>query len=138
MLTRPQEGLSFIYNVSSKVGPLQSDPNQPDDVMLVQYLLKKVLQGQQMPATPGVAFPTATGRFDTATGFWIYRVQSSFRNFGNVIDGVVSPARGLFYGPSTAWTIAILNFKFKGYFPREFDNLPNNPELSPSLRASLR
>jgi hypothetical protein len=81
--------------------------------------------------------PSLTGKIDAVTSYWIYHLQNSAGSSGTV-DGVVSPAKGITYSAVQAWTIAQLNFNFKKFFPDRFDRIPEEPRLSPTLRASLR
>jgi hypothetical protein len=107
-LNPPFQGLSSIVNVLQKVGPRET--NSPDDVKVVQQLLQMASKGQAFATSVGV--PATTGRFDAATGFWIFFVQSSLSKHGlsgEVVDGIVSPARGSHYGPSGVWTIVLFN-----------------------------
>lgn len=135
-LNPAQSGLSHIYNVTLHVGGTKSCSNLHDDVMLVQFFLRELVpkfgsdrKVQELPAL--------SGKFDGLTGFWIYHWQNSGEG-STEIDGVISPAKGLTYSSSKAWVIAQLNFSYKKVFPDRFDRIPDTPEFSPSLRASLR
>lgn len=134
--SQTNQGLNFIYNVSGHVGDARSCPNAPDDVQLVQFFIKELIPkfdpagGRKIKELPRV-----TGQFDALTGFWIYNVQSSNEEVVQV-DGIISPAKGVMYGVK-AWTIAGLNYKYKQFFPDRFEKLHLNPELSPTLRASI-
>lgn len=132
----PNQGMSFLYNVTTHVGDARTCPNLPDDVQLVQFLIRELVP--KFDATGGrkiQELPRLTGQFDALTGFWIYNMQSSNEDIVTV-DGIVSPAKGMMYG-GKAWLIAGLNFKYKQFFPERFDKLHLHAELSPSLRASL-
>jgi hypothetical protein len=130
--------LPILYNVSSSVGPGQT--NGSDDVWLVQFLLALVIPVAtsfrvQTPAPP------INGTFDLTTGFWIYEAQFDLKRKhpAQIIDGIVSPAgAGLVYTTGTPWVIAVLNFTVMTKFPDVFNNLPNDPRLSPSLQAALQ
>jgi len=114
-LNPPFDGMSTIVNVLGRVGPDQ--PNNPDDVRVVQSLLQMCARGKAFAASIGV--PQATGRFDAATGFWIYETQHGRR--GQVVDGVVSPAHGAHYAPGGGiWTIVIFNYIAKSTSPGEY------------------
>lgn len=132
--------LSFIYNVSQPVGP--GKPNLPDDVMLLQFLLRTTLPRQQ-PSRIRSPFPPLNGIWDLATGFWTYETQFLLdRNLKGraTIDGVASPVRegtNGTYGGGKIWTIMALNRSLKTNFPGIFDGLPDHPDLSPSLRVSI-
>lgn len=133
-------GMKFIYNVSKHVGPMKSNPNDADDVQLVQFLIREVRKSNPSSVTlAGLAVPTLSGLFDAVTGFWIYQSQSNYLQRGGVtIDGIVSPARGELYHPGCPWVIIHLNFFLHKQAPAVFDALPDNAELRPTLRTSLR
>ncbi len=105
----PIQGVSTVLNVLQRVGP--GEPNQAADVRLLQRLLQ-LAEGAAADRS-GIAVPAVTGRFDAATGFWIFRQQVAAKRVlpGCIVDGVVSPARGsLTYGPrGEPWTIVLLN-----------------------------
>lgn len=134
-------GMSCIYNVSKHVGSQNASPNDADDVQLVQVLLREVLKTFPKVRSD-LARPTPSGLFDTATAFWIFKIQADGldggRRPGAEIDGVVSPARGLLYSAQCPWIIARLNFMLNASAPKVWRELPNNPELRQSLRNSLR
>ena len=102
----PFKGLSSVVNVLGRVGP--GEANSLDDVKVVQQLLQMCSKG----STNGINVPNVTGRFDAATGFWIYHTQKVNKNAqpGQIVDGVVSPAHGEHYGPTGIWTIVIFNY----------------------------
>lgn len=103
------QGQSSVINVLQHVGPNQ--PNLPDDVKVVQELLQMIAKGSESVAAIGV--PNVTGRFDSCTGFWIYHAQFIHKKRGHthqVLDGIVSPARGNLYAPGATWTIMAFNF----------------------------
>jgi hypothetical protein len=133
-------GMPFFYNVSKHVGPFKDNPNDPDDVQLVQFLIREGLKAKPPSAArSGLAIPTLSGQFDPTTGFWISLAQQSFRSKpGVTIDGIVSPARGQQYHPGCPWVIFSINLRLFEAAPKVFLDLPNNPELRPSLRASLK
>jgi hypothetical protein len=107
-LTPPYRGLAEIANVLRKVGPKEA--NQHDDVLVVQALLRLAGTGQDLAAQVGA--PEISGRFDAATGFWIFRIQHYYKQqySAQIVDGVVSPAYGGMYAHGAAWTIVMLNF----------------------------
>jgi hypothetical protein len=132
--------LTYFYNVDGHVGPIfisgPSDSpsikvtNPFDDVQLVQFFLNSVGEPKIAP------LPSPTGTFDVQTGFWIYHMQSlSF----STVDGVVSPATGRdgTY-QNKFYFIFNLNILFQAKFGQTaFDDIPNRPELGPSLRAAI-
>jgi hypothetical protein len=114
-LNPPYNGMSTIVNVLGRVGP--GEPNNPDDVRVVQRLLQLASRGGAVATSIGV--PQLTGHFDAATGFWIYHTQNFFR--GQKVDGVVSPAHGAHYAPGGGvWTIVLFNQYAKMYSPAEY------------------
>ena len=112
----PFNGMSAVVNVLGRVGPRES--NNPEDVRVIQQLLQMASRGS--PIASRIEVPQATGRFDAATGFWIFYTQSIQRT-GAIVDGVVSPARGAHYGPGGGiWTILIFNQYAKSNCPQEY------------------
>jgi hypothetical protein len=114
-LNPPYNGMSAIVNVLGRVGP--GEPNNPDDVRVVQRLLQMCARGKAFAGNIGV--PQPTGHFDAATGFWIYYVQGSFKR--QIVDGVVSPAHGTHYSPGGGiWTIVLFNDYAKSNCPGDY------------------
>ena len=114
-LNPPYSGMSTIVNVLGRVGP--GEPNNPDDVRVVQRLMQMGGSGRAAAASIGV--PQVTGHFDAATGFWIYRIQQIAKN--RTVDGVVSPAHGAQYAAGgSIWTIVILNDFAKSDSPQDY------------------
>jgi hypothetical protein len=115
----PFRGLTAAVNVLAHVGTKQA--NNLDDVKVVQKLLQLCSKGSEFAAEIGL--PAISGRFDAATGFWIYRFQDIDRRKSpsTVIDGIVSPARGGSYGGGT-WTIISMNLFAKEKDPQGFAN----------------
>lgn len=139
-LSTPFEGMSYIYNVDARVGWIPgSCPNQPDDVQLVQFLLFQLCMRSGDMARGEWDFPAPTGKMDALTNFWIFVQQRSHQKTQHqTIDGVISPAHGAHYG-SQEWTIVSLNSEYRLLYGNEaFENLPNNPALSPTLRKALQ
>src|ERR1044071_4400004 len=106
-LNPPQAGMEEYLNVNEKVGGDPDCANNPSDVQAVQRLIALILRGTQ-----GVKLgvPSPTGTFDAATGYHIFFVQhfSQKRRPGTIVDGCVSPARGISYGGGT-YSILNLN-----------------------------
>jgi len=126
-------GLSFIYNVSGRVGFKQ--PNAPDDVQLVQFFLREEMKTRADLIPLGI--PTLSGKFDAVTGFYLYLWQNKANR--SVVDGIVSPAHGVQYGAaaSSVWLIVDLNNVLKTINPTGFEKLHTNPDLRASLRAAI-
>ncbi|HWB13095.1 MAG TPA: hypothetical protein VG826_27975 [Pirellulales bacterium] len=132
--------LPFIYSVSAHVGPGQA--NQPDDVELVQFLMAETLKRQTSSnlriRSP---VPQVTRAFDLMTGFWIYELENVLvSKLEGQLDGIVSPVRGhrLHFAEGKYWLIAALNLQIKLVAPTVFAGIPDNPQLSATLRASIR
>src|SRR5262245_35158898 len=94
---------TVFFNVNAPVGP--NCPNQMDDVMLVQFLFKKLAEAN-IPANgpelvKKMSAVTPNGTFDQATAESILGFQ---KHFGGVADGRISVARGASYG-NGAFTI---------------------------------
>ncbi len=118
-LNPPFNGMSAIVNVLGRVGP--GEPNNPDDVRVVQRLMQMGARGKAPAASIGV--PQPTGHFDAATGFWIYHAQRIFSKH-QIVDGVVSPAHGSQYSPAGGiWTIVIFNDVARSTSPAEYATL---------------
>lgn len=119
-LNPPYDGMSMIVNVLGRVG--SREPNNPDDVRVVQRLLQMCSRGKTFSSSVGVAQPT--GHFDAVTGFWIFWVQERTRALisrSQIVDGVVSPAHGAQYAPGGGiWTIVMLNENAKLNSPAEY------------------
>jgi hypothetical protein len=110
--------MSTIVNVLGRVGP--NEPNSANDVRVVQQLLQMAARGS---AIAGLGLPQPTGRFDAATGFWIFYMQKfrKTRHPVQIVDGVVSPAHGFGYNPAGGiWTIVLFNFWAKEKSPAEY------------------
>jgi hypothetical protein len=107
-LSVPFNGLSSFVNVIHAVGPEQV--NAPDDVKVVQRLLQMMGKGSQI--APRFGLPAVTGHFDAITGFWIYRTQSFLKkqHSNQIVDGIISPARGICYAPGVEYTIVEWNW----------------------------
>ena len=54
----------------------------------------------------------------------------------SLVDGIVSPARGVDYGKGM-WAIAKMNMHFKELFPDAWEKLDSDTRLTTALRAEL-
>ena len=61
-LSRPVSGLSYFYNVSGHVGWVPGNENNPDDVQLVQFLLREILMRGGGMAPGSWDFPDLSGK----------------------------------------------------------------------------
>ncbi len=134
LLSAPMRGMNFIWNIDEKVGTQTSERNNPDDVLLVKLLFSYVLVKQGHSAAPGCkAVPQLNGNMDQSLGFWIYFAQAEGKSKFTV-DGAISPIKGY---PSEELLIFRLNFSCKEANQSAWENLPNHPMCSPSLKARL-
>jgi hypothetical protein len=86
--------LDFIYNVTMAVGPPGRAPNRPDDVMLVQYLMKTIVRvGLWVPPTLSKPFPV-DGRMGPDTAAWIQDYQLT-KHRRIIQDGRIDRALGV-------------------------------------------
>jgi hypothetical protein len=151
----------FLYNVDMTVGTRQSGwedgwknyeaayySNRRDDVMLVQYLLKRVYQkGQnvQPQLQPNGANPAELkidGYYGPKTQKAITQFQLEMRNNGRSIatDGCVDKElgeSGISSISKTAYTITWLNKYFWVLYPQLAPNIAQDPECPPELKQSL-
>ena len=106
-LSEPDNGMSEYLNVTGKVGADPDCPNEASDVRAVQCLLALILRGTK-GVKLGVPFPS--GQFDAVTGFHIFNIQNFLKKSrsGTIVDGCISPARGLSYGKAV-YSILHLN-----------------------------
>lgn len=116
-LNPPFRGMSTIVNVLQRVGP--DEPNDAADVGVVQRLMAMAGRGTRGSR---IGMPAVTGSFDAATGFWIYHLQNMQRRSHpqQIVDGIVSPARGATYAGNDNWAIVMLNVLAKGNSPGEY------------------
>ena len=138
MLPGQPDGLPFLWNVSQHVGRLKNHPNRPTDVELVQFLVVENLNRGLLGfnGSPGSKAPplAVDGRFTAILGFWIFYCELDMQS----VDGVVSPAHGMVYGPRGAWAISKLNYWLSHADFALWSGLDDNPRLSPALRAELK
>lgn len=131
--------LPIFFNVDSSVGQGGANSNQ-EDILLVQLLLKKAAERPPatVPAstTQRVARVTLSGTSDSATIDGIRAIQERMRerNPGTIVDGRVSPARGVSYGEAD-WTIVTLNTHCRRAFPEVWPRLQDFRDCPPQLRA---
>jgi hypothetical protein len=96
-LDPPSDGMDQYLNVATKVGADSDCVNEASDVRAVQSLIALILRG-----TKGVKLgvPAPSGEFDAVTGFHIFNIQNFVKKKrpGTIVDGCVSPARGISYG----------------------------------------
>ena len=135
-----KEKFPYIYNVSFSVG--FAGISCRDDVMLVQYLLKKIWERSYHPPPDGTML--VDGWMGPITDRWIRRFQKGdafdVPEPGLMLqDGIVDSARGSTYASNTGlcWSIVYMNVRFKYTYPELYDRLPTAPDLPPLLAHSL-
>ena len=122
--------LPVFYNVSAHVGP--GRPNQNDDVLLVQFLLKKC--GELYSDFSSFRALSVDGVFGpkTAAAIVAFQTAEKKRRPTIVVDGVVSPQRGSSPSYGAIWSICQLNKYVKdkhlNKWPRMQD-IPGCPAL---------
>lgn len=157
---QPVEGRSYphLYNVTMTVGVRQGGngwdnyceayyANRRDDVMLVQYLLKRVYQRGSMANPPldqtnGTITIKIDGYYGPKTQKAITNYQMEMRRNGRSIatDGCVDPERGGNVTASisqTAYTISWLNKYFYVMYPELFNDISIDPECPAELANAV-
>jgi hypothetical protein len=134
ILPQPYKGMSFLWNVTSKVGTEKTETNSPTDVRLVKLLVKLNLG---FPIAASDCWPTARvpplvdETMDPVLGFWIYYGQVEAEM---PADGYVSPAPKF---PSEKYYIFRMNYGLFDFDRKAWENLPDHPECGAMLRAEL-
>jgi len=123
----PLPGLPFFYSVDEAVG--RDAPNHPDDVRLVQFMLKGVFESPDVTPLPEPI--TIDGIFGPRTWSAIVEFQRRWRRMtarvatpDGVVDGRVSPARNAGYDHHAriySHTIVSLNLEIKACHPEYFE-----------------
>jgi hypothetical protein len=135
-----------IYNVSFGVGPDIGGFYRRDDIMLVQYLLKKVWQEhgndfeQPLPPPPEPGSINVDGYYGPITARWIRRYQEEAAKAGisQLVDGRVDRAHGKLSSISqTVYMIWHLNHDFRKVEPASFSDLSSDPECPPELVGAI-
>lgn len=147
-----------LYNISYAVGLEQgasgqaaaikaASTNKSDDVMLVQYLLKRVYQKGSMVQPPLINLKI--GNDMKIDGIWgpntqgaINKFQLELYNAGRNIatDGVIDPDEtpdGLSTVSLTGYTISYLNKYFSNQYPEYYANIALDPICPPKLKIAL-
>jgi hypothetical protein len=130
-----------IYVVTHAVG--RNATNKRDDVLLVQYFLKKIYD---KPGKASLTRPTTPmvvdGYFGTITRNWILMFQNDLKRLGYSVwaDGRVDPTTGDTRGTISKeiYTIFHLDNGFKFRYPEIHANMANSPDVPGELRASLK
>ena len=120
-----------FYNIDAPVGAGQ--PNKPDDVTLVQYLLVKVASRTAGKWTPPAMPLTVSGVYTPALGEWIKSYQTVVQA---TKDGIVHPQANPHW--KHHGTLVSLNGSFRNNFgAARHDNIVAEPDLPASLRQAL-
>jgi hypothetical protein len=138
-LNTPYKGMTFIWNISDKVGVMGDDlnANNRDDIELFQRLAiaknKYPSEGKRAPSIP--ALTNANGEMDLQTAFEVY--WSGDRNSPLADGEVVSPAKNgqVYYQSGKLWTICYMNWKLFSLSKENWENLPNT--CSAPLKIAL-
>lgn len=139
---RPTDpGVPVFLNVDTSVGYMGSN-SSPDDILLVQFLLRVGAEEAPVGATPEGELRRQTilrveiGGPVNATmigGIRAFQEVLREKNKGTIVDGRVSPAQGYRYGAGF-FTIVSLNLLFRknvaamNIWPR-IDKHPRCPEI---------
>jgi hypothetical protein len=120
-LSPPQAGMEEYLNVGGKVGGDPDCTNNPSDVQAVQRLIALILRDTQGTK---LGVPAPSGKFDAITGYHIFFVQhfAQKRRPGAIVDGCVSPARGISYGGGT-YSILNLNGMARANDPAAWESI---------------
>jgi hypothetical protein len=138
-------GACSFYNVTMGVGPTQYGSYQRDDVMLVQYLLKKVWEqnGQncnpQLPTPPNSTI-AVDGIFGPISASWVLQFQQALVNGGKpiVCDGRVDRGdNGVTPIHQAMYTIFALNVYFNHLDPTTFYNPTEDADCPNDLQNAL-
>ena len=131
--------LDFIYNVSHHVGDAPHCRNAETDVRLVKVLLYYWIKRFKPNIHPSCREPFTLGAgMNLRTAYWIRVLSESHKTRISFAEkGVISPARGAYFGNNDAWSIVRLNYDLKTHSPEIFANLPNSADMSPALGREL-
>jgi hypothetical protein len=147
----------YLYNVDLGVGPSHHQPNCRDDVMLVQYLLRRVYekaQEAQPPLNPNAGSAWCSGQLVSITqlkvdGNWGTQTQSAIEQFqlelqkrgiNIAADGCVDPEKeghSTLAFSKTSQTISWLNKYFWMLWSLLAPNVAHDPECPRELKRSL-
>ncbi len=137
----------FAFNVDQGVGPGLGGSYRRDDIMLVQYLFKKVWEENFFVADdPPLDRPPAPGSikvdglYGPTTQRWIleYQRMMEIRGANIHVDGRVDRKIGRETTITHSFfTIAFLNRQFKTAAPSTFVNFIDDPEMPPELKGVL-
>ena len=129
----------MIFNIDAHVG--QGCTNKSDDVFLVQFLMRKA--GEKKPVDrPDIRARLVkvplSGTVDPLTVDGIKAAQEAMRakRPTTVVDGIVSPARGVDYGGGI-WVIVTLNDSVRTSFPDKWPRLQDFSDCPEPLKTKV-
>jgi hypothetical protein len=132
----------MLFNVEASVGKFGQN-SKPDDVLLVQFLLRKCAEISEVAVNPArkarlLQVPT-TGfcEENTIDGIRAIQEQMKEKNPGTVVDGRISRAQGYIYGGG-AWTIVTLNASIRREFPNIWPRLQDFGDCPAPLAERIR
>lgn len=132
-----------FYNVTKAVG--KDCPNEKEDVLLVQFFLKRIYMSSMMKAQTPNGSLVVNGKCDEVTCNWILKFQIDMKNGGLDCypDGVVSKAGNLKSNWNTSvgetnYTIRLLNNGLRTLDPVLYQSLAVSPEVPFELRTLFR
>ena len=133
--------LRFFWNIHEDVG--WGCRNRPDDVMLVQFMLKRVFQYQVekygLPRLPTKKDMVVDGIFGPQTHKWVSAYQQLMPGYMHQ-DGKVDAIDGtkkISTKTDRAYTIAILNLDFADRDYIYYHDLRMDPNLPSALANAL-
>ena len=137
-LEDPVRGYPF-YNVNFAVG--KNCPNYREDVLLVQFFLKRIYKSSMMQSQTPKGEMKVDGKCGPVTCNWILKFQIDMMNFGLKCypDGVVNKAgnsksNNVSSLSKTQYTIRMLNNGLRDLEPGLYKTLAVNPEVPAELR----
>ncbi len=131
-----QHDIPVFLNIDAPVG--RGQPNKPEDVLLVQFLMRKIGENPPGYVTPASAQTLKkvqpTGKVDQATLDGIAAVEKSAK----MNDAKVSVAQGYGFGGSQAYVIVKLNAAVKAAYRNVFPNIDQLPGCPGPLATAVR
>jgi hypothetical protein len=144
-VSRPDKhGTPFIYNLTMAVG--NNGPNKRDDVMLVQFFIKRIFENPTRSRRPPDSLKPLVidGICGPITTSWIDFYQDDVAKDGADlirVDHLVDRARrrGVSSISQTVYTICWMNLDFRnsGRMVGEFEDVHNDPEVPPELASAI-
>ena len=132
---RVDSDLPVFYNVDAVVGAAPAT-NQPEDVLLVQFLQRLLKERPTNPETRTFfATMPLTGIVDQQTIAGIVKIQTNVKDKGFpgiIVDGRASPAKGYRYG-AALYTIVMLNEVVQQEHYDLWPRLDRMPEAPPRI-----